>query len=1010
MDHYAAGGYAESDAYYGSANDDAAAAGGDPAQADPATTPALAIGAMLWRRGYYSDVTLDFGASGTGSEPCAALGIPRFLYLHAAVLAQCGFFAAQLAHLVRGASPFAGFGSGAAPRAMTVRVPDRPNREDMVAFYTTLRLLYTKRFTHEFSGARWAPADHEYPDAQPVANGEALVAVAGGADLAVGVLAVCLEVEWDEGVRETWRWLVDYCARIQNDSLLGKLTTAYPELAALDATPTSLAPTAAAAAVDDDGSSVSGGTGSSLGNGAPASTTPTSPYPGTPASAHRGLVDVEDEQSASVETPGSPPVPDARTLRGELAAHDSAEVYPDDATEGSYLTLSALIQLLLNAAQAYAEFSAGAGTSAEPTEQSTNYLALDAMVRDELAGNPSAPAARDLDEGDETAAHINGEAFLGAMDSILTDLAQNTHRHLSGRRAPDAAAAEDPALAILTLSRMAAYLLRRSTEAAVLPGHRMLLVLQFVSKVEYLVSTASHARVHASRGLALTAAASAAADDPRGRAQHDLLHNLLPTLWVDTYPYVLELILPSNEAARYLSSAQIAAISIRLLQLASHARWRTTLRYYLCAADAPWDAYFALLIDSVLEKRHRKELITALVLSQRLGVEIAAHHFPDLHITRRDRFAKWSLRGSNKSTTVSSSSAAIGGTWAASGSALSPAILALHTAAAATPQPGSGSGAPKRTASGRSIPVQRRQSVYRNAVLKRHSVMTPEMQQRLDEMLALSSTSTSAAPSTGVVPAAAPVSHSPGSSRRLSVVIEILESSGDADDEEDAGAHEDYITEESDVGPTDDERSSESSSSSDEGDEADAAPKPASPTDAERFAEEMTPCDYDAALGLSPPSSTAVAAAGDAHVVVPRPGTHPAATLDASTVHPSAPATPALPAHEIMAGARTLQRMAHERHLVARAQAFTEPVPGSIGAAPIPRSSWAAPATTAVSRESMESSAGANLGRPSMAGSRTSVASSSGGGGGKAFGGFKIRNPLKRSKPRMAAAADYDQY
>ncbi|KAI9140847.1 hypothetical protein BKA69DRAFT_1078042, partial [Paraphysoderma sedebokerense] len=193
---------------------------------------------------------------------------------------------------------------------------------------------------------------------------------------------------------------------------------------------------------------------------------------------------------------------------------------------------------------------------------------------------------------------------------------------------------------------------------------------------------------------------------------HQLTKTLLPAVFIDCYPFVLTLLLPkwllhghqsscsesrnspnsqqvgdgkigdksvhaaerlnsegktdgdgNSDQLHYLTSSQILAFTIRLLQLISHPCWRTTLSYHLYSpvptsstspsspffpasvhtksqlskpTSSPWDIYLAILLNRYFtpqNRKEKKELMSAIILSQMMGIEVSKHHFPDIHIS-----------------------------------------------------------------------------------------------------------------------------------------------------------------------------------------------------------------------------------------------------------------------------------------------------------------------------------------------------------------------------------------
>ncbi|RUS15658.1 hypothetical protein BC937DRAFT_92174 [Endogone sp. FLAS-F59071] len=145
------------------------------------------VGELLWSHGrIYSDVRLAFEDQGRMAQRA---GVPIVLHLHSLVLFQSEFFKRQLA---------------AGSKQIIVRLPPRVSEEDMVNFYVTIRLMYTKEWTREL-----------------------------GDDLAkgVGVLACCSEIEFAEGMEEVWVWLMHKCKSSANKEMIRMLVEEYPELA-----------------------------------------------------------------------------------------------------------------------------------------------------------------------------------------------------------------------------------------------------------------------------------------------------------------------------------------------------------------------------------------------------------------------------------------------------------------------------------------------------------------------------------------------------------------------------------------------------------------------------------------------------------------------------------------------------------------------------------------------------------------------------------------------------------
>ncbi|KAL1919491.1 uncharacterized protein VTP21DRAFT_2184 [Calcarisporiella thermophila] len=153
------------------------------------------VGELLWEAGLpYSDVRLTFDDGGRMAE---LSGLPAQLRLHSLILCQSEFFRRQLLeigtsrpHPIR-------------PKHIVVRVPETVTREDMIYFHTALKLIYTKTW------------DAELQD--DLSTG-------------VGVLSVCYEIGFAEGVEEIWRWLMDKCRQDGNSRMRERLVAAYPGL------------------------------------------------------------------------------------------------------------------------------------------------------------------------------------------------------------------------------------------------------------------------------------------------------------------------------------------------------------------------------------------------------------------------------------------------------------------------------------------------------------------------------------------------------------------------------------------------------------------------------------------------------------------------------------------------------------------------------------------------------------------------------------------------------------
>lgn len=150
-------------------------------------TSYLTVGELLWSHGrVYSDVRLAFEDQGRMAQRAS---VPTVLHLHSLVLFQSEFFKRQLA---------------AGSKQIIVRLPPRVSEEDMVNFYVTIRLMYTKEWTRELG--------------DELAKG-------------VGVLACCAEIGFAEGMEEVWVWLMHKCTSNANKEMIRMLVEEYPELA-----------------------------------------------------------------------------------------------------------------------------------------------------------------------------------------------------------------------------------------------------------------------------------------------------------------------------------------------------------------------------------------------------------------------------------------------------------------------------------------------------------------------------------------------------------------------------------------------------------------------------------------------------------------------------------------------------------------------------------------------------------------------------------------------------------
>ncbi|KAF0553860.1 hypothetical protein F8M41_019917 [Gigaspora margarita] len=154
------------------------------------------VGELLWNDGkVYSDVRLTFEDRGVLTN---SSGIPSELRLHSIVLFQSQFFKEQLSQpssmLKRKIMN---------EKQIIVRLPNHVNEEDIINFYSTLKLMYTKKWDSEL--------------ANDLSKG-------------VGCLSVCCEIGFQEGIEACWKWLVKKCNRDKNNEMMKLLIDAYPNL------------------------------------------------------------------------------------------------------------------------------------------------------------------------------------------------------------------------------------------------------------------------------------------------------------------------------------------------------------------------------------------------------------------------------------------------------------------------------------------------------------------------------------------------------------------------------------------------------------------------------------------------------------------------------------------------------------------------------------------------------------------------------------------------------------
>ncbi|CAG8496541.1 12043_t:CDS:2 [Funneliformis mosseae] len=158
------------------------------------------VGELLWKEGQmYSDVRLSFEDRGTLA---ARAGIPTELRLHSLVLFQSQFFKEQLS-VTSAAVPSSPSSNIIKEKQIIVRLPSRITEEDIINFYSTLKLMYTKNWDVE---------------------------LANNLTKGVGCLSVCCEIGFHEGIEACWKWLVNKCNRDKNKEMMRRLIEAYPNL------------------------------------------------------------------------------------------------------------------------------------------------------------------------------------------------------------------------------------------------------------------------------------------------------------------------------------------------------------------------------------------------------------------------------------------------------------------------------------------------------------------------------------------------------------------------------------------------------------------------------------------------------------------------------------------------------------------------------------------------------------------------------------------------------------
>ncbi|CAI2178812.1 3061_t:CDS:2 [Funneliformis geosporum] len=158
------------------------------------------VGELFWKEGQmYSDVRLSFEDRGILA---ARAGIPTELRLHSLVLFQSQFFKEQLS-VTSAAIPSSPASNIIKEKQIIVRLPSRITEEDIINFYTTLKLMYTKNWDVE---------------------------LANNLTKGVGCLSVCCEIGFHEGIETCWKWLVSKCNRDKNKEMMRRLIEAYPNL------------------------------------------------------------------------------------------------------------------------------------------------------------------------------------------------------------------------------------------------------------------------------------------------------------------------------------------------------------------------------------------------------------------------------------------------------------------------------------------------------------------------------------------------------------------------------------------------------------------------------------------------------------------------------------------------------------------------------------------------------------------------------------------------------------
>ncbi|KAI9591414.1 hypothetical protein BDF19DRAFT_426320 [Syncephalis fuscata] len=158
------------------------------------------VGELLWHNPLmYSDVRLRFEDEGALAANCS---LPTVLHLHSIVLLQARFFRDRLTNLddMDGSAPAPGPGN---PVDLLIRLPAHASKVQMNAFHLTIKLMYTKQFARELNS---------------------------DLERAIGVLGVCNDIGFKEGVQSAWCWLAQRCIRDKRARLWERLCDAYPTI------------------------------------------------------------------------------------------------------------------------------------------------------------------------------------------------------------------------------------------------------------------------------------------------------------------------------------------------------------------------------------------------------------------------------------------------------------------------------------------------------------------------------------------------------------------------------------------------------------------------------------------------------------------------------------------------------------------------------------------------------------------------------------------------------------